>query len=180
MKKIFLLAVTIFLLAAGCQKPAANNSSGHATTTPPGGQVACTQDVMQCPDGTYVARVAPSCNFALCPTLNAGDGTPSKTGSGIEGTIKLGPTCPVQRVPEDPSCQDKPYISTVDVKTLGGRTVTSFSSNNFGAFKVDLPAGTYVLYPQMPTPLPRAPTQTVVVKANAYTAITIYYDTGIR
>ncbi len=26
----------------------------------------CTQDVKMCPDGSYVQRVAPSCNFAPC------------------------------------------------------------------------------------------------------------------
>ena len=32
--------------------------------TPP---VACTQDTKLCPDGSYVSRVAPSCEFAACP-----------------------------------------------------------------------------------------------------------------
>jgi len=27
----------------------------------------CTQDVKQCPDGSYVGRIAPSCEFAPCP-----------------------------------------------------------------------------------------------------------------
>ena len=29
--------------------------------------VACTMDVMECPDGTFVGRVAPDCEFAECP-----------------------------------------------------------------------------------------------------------------
>ena len=32
--------------------------------------VVCPADVKLCPDGSYVARVAPSCEFAQCPTLN--------------------------------------------------------------------------------------------------------------
>ena len=39
--------------------------SPTTTTTVP---VACTQDAMRCPDGTYVGRVPPSCNFAPCPS----------------------------------------------------------------------------------------------------------------
>ena len=31
------------------------------------GPVACTLDVQQCPDGSYVGRVAPNCEFAPCP-----------------------------------------------------------------------------------------------------------------
>ena len=29
--------------------------------------VVCTQDVKECPDGSFVSRVAPDCNFASCP-----------------------------------------------------------------------------------------------------------------
>lgn len=30
-------------------------------------KVACTQDAKLCPDGNYVSRVAPDCNFEPCP-----------------------------------------------------------------------------------------------------------------
>jgi hypothetical protein len=30
-------------------------------------QVFCTQDAMQCPDGSYVGRTDPNCEFAVCP-----------------------------------------------------------------------------------------------------------------
>ncbi|MEX0931208.1 MAG: hypothetical protein WDZ88_00495 [Candidatus Paceibacterota bacterium] len=33
-----------------------------------GEAVACTADARQCPDGSYVGRVAPSCEFAECPS----------------------------------------------------------------------------------------------------------------
>ena len=33
----------------------------------PGQNVVCTQDVQSCPDGSFVGRVPPSCNFAPCP-----------------------------------------------------------------------------------------------------------------
>lgn len=29
--------------------------------------VACTMDVMQCPDGSFVGRIPPSCEFDVCP-----------------------------------------------------------------------------------------------------------------
>ncbi|MBI4079253.1 MAG: hypothetical protein HY429_03065 [Candidatus Levybacteria bacterium] len=32
-------------------------------------QVACTQDAKQCPDGSYVSRIGPKCEFATCPTV---------------------------------------------------------------------------------------------------------------
>lgn len=33
-------------------------------------EVVCAMDVKQCPDGSYVGRVAPSCSFAPCPGDN--------------------------------------------------------------------------------------------------------------
>jgi len=34
---------------------------------PPAEQVMCTQDAKECPDGSYVARSGPNCEFAPCP-----------------------------------------------------------------------------------------------------------------
>lgn len=36
-----------------------------STSTQP---VACTMDAKQCPDGSFVGRVAPNCEFAACPS----------------------------------------------------------------------------------------------------------------
>jgi hypothetical protein len=38
------------------KSPRAGNSEG----------IACTADAMQCPDGSYVGRVPPTCDFAPC------------------------------------------------------------------------------------------------------------------
>jgi hypothetical protein len=43
--------------------------SPNATVAPtPTPNVYCTQDVFQCPDGSYVSRQPPACQFAPCPT----------------------------------------------------------------------------------------------------------------
>jgi len=36
------------------------------------GKVVCTQDAMECADGSFVGRVAPDCRFAPCPTTTSG------------------------------------------------------------------------------------------------------------
>lgn len=36
------------------------------------GKVVCTADAMECPDGSFVGRVAPECRFAPCPTTTSG------------------------------------------------------------------------------------------------------------
>lgn len=37
--------------------------------TPPNGGVACTMEAKQCPDGSYVSRTGPKCEFSACPEL---------------------------------------------------------------------------------------------------------------
>jgi hypothetical protein len=47
-------------------------------------QVFCTMDAKLCPDGSYVGRVAPSCEFAACP---ASTGAPTSTPA-IDGEVQ--------------------------------------------------------------------------------------------
>ncbi len=44
-----------------------NSFTQTATNNAPVNQVVCTQDAMQCPDGSYVGRTGPDCQFAACP-----------------------------------------------------------------------------------------------------------------
>lgn len=52
----------VALLAAGCQKVSVN---------PTPGQVACTMEAKLCPDGSYVARSGPNCEFTQCPEVKS-------------------------------------------------------------------------------------------------------------
>lgn len=45
-----------------------------------GNQVACTMDAKMCPDGSYVGRTGPNCEFAACP---------SGSGSSVNGTTSI-------------------------------------------------------------------------------------------
>ncbi len=98
-KKILIVLVVVLLLAAG----------GVLLWQYFGGQnvepIFCAADVKLCPDGSYVARVAPSCEFAACPELAA---------CTLEAKI-----CPdgssVGRVP--PSCEFAPCPGTSGWKT---------------------------------------------------------------
>lgn len=44
---------------------------GRPITDPVAEPVACTMDARQCPDGSYVGRIAPFCEFAECPALGS-------------------------------------------------------------------------------------------------------------
>ena len=46
--------------------------------------VACTADAKQCPDGSYVGRTGPNCEFEKCPAVTPEDeiDTPTSTPTG--------------------------------------------------------------------------------------------------
>jgi len=47
-------------------------TTGCGNITPIGNTpVACTMDAKMCPDGSYVGRIGPNCEFAKCPNVNA-------------------------------------------------------------------------------------------------------------
>lgn len=179
---MLVLLASVVVIAVGC---------GRATVVQPpsSGAVACTMEAQQCPDGSYVGRQGPMCEFAACPGASASPvppptikpTPPAERTSGIEGTIVLGPTCPVERFPQEPGCGVRPYQATVQVKTADGSTVvTEFTSDASGAFKVSLAPGTYMLVPEQGKVFPRAGTQEVAVAHNVFTHVTIQYDSGMR
>jgi hypothetical protein len=143
-----------------------------------GDQTVCTLEAKLCPDGSYVGRSGPKCEFVPCP----GTGPPQGE-SGISGIVLLGPTCPVMRDPPDPQCADKPFATHLVITTPDGAgVIKEFSSDADGKFKVNIPAGDYVVRSTADTNiLPRcASNGTVTVGARTYIDVTIYCDTGIR
>jgi hypothetical protein len=111
------------------------------------------------------------------------------SGSGIEGTVTLGPVCPVQS--DLLPCPDRPYqgATVVFVNALVAcpafncgevaRTVTDAA----GRYRVPLQVGAYTVVPQPSGtgvfPSPPAPV-TVSVPSGAYVTVDFAYDTGIR
>jgi hypothetical protein len=51
-----------------------NDGSTIATTTDETATIACTMDAKMCPDGSYVGRTGPKCQF-VCPTSPTEPGT---------------------------------------------------------------------------------------------------------
>ncbi len=137
------------------------------------GNTPCTQEAKLCPDGSYVGRTGPNCEFSACPD------SPASGGSGIFGTVLLGPTCPIQRIPPDPKCADKPYRATLAVMTPDRKTeVTRFTSNAAGEFRITLPPGQYTIASL--SSMPPTCTASFTVEANKFTNVNVSCDTGIR
>jgi hypothetical protein len=97
MKKITItLALFLLLIGAGC---ATKDSNGRVNTPPEG--VMCTQEAMECPDGSYVGRTGPNCEFAPCPNTATPqpDPTPSQQDNKNWKTITIGGVLSVQIPP---------------------------------------------------------------------------------
>lgn len=67
MKKIIVVALAILLLIGGVIWWMQNNEVSPVTGDD-NDAVACTMDAMLCPDGSYVGRTGPNCQF-VCPEL---------------------------------------------------------------------------------------------------------------
>ncbi len=143
---------------------------------------ACTKEAKICMDGSVVGRTGPNCEFAACPTASTtGNGGVLPYTTGVRGTVSLGPTCPVMRIPPDPQCADKPYAVAITVYRAGSRTPFIVGSSNVnGAFELPLPPGSYTLSAGSGTTLPHCAEVEVTVAARGYVSTTISCDTGIR
>jgi len=152
---------------------------------PPAGQ-ACTLEAKICPDGSAVGRTGPNCEFAPCPLPQATSTDQTGEGilpynSGVEGTVYLGPTCPVVRDPPDPECNDKPYATAILIYRTGATTPFVIgNSNEQGVFRFSLPPGSYTLIAKSGTTLPYCSETSVAVVPDEYTEAFISCDTGIR
>lgn len=115
---------------------------------------------------------------AVLLALGTASGAGRHLDSGIHGRVLYGPTCPVQRPGR--SCE-RPYRASIAIRREhAGTLVMRVRSGAGGRFTAYLAPGAYLLVPRNGRPYPRAHSQTVSVRRNAFTAVTIRYDSGIR
>jgi hypothetical protein len=107
MQKTWLAIFVVFLALAGGAVAYNQNKGGTLPSTPDnGGGVVCTMEAKLCPDGSYVGRTGPHCEFAACPTATSAASTSTVT---VEAKInqkieKLGVTIIPLEVLEDSRC----------------------------------------------------------------------------
>lgn len=103
---------------------------------------------------------------------------PRPRDSGVRGLVVIGPTCPVQRPGQ--SCV-RPYEAWISIRREpAGTVIARVRSAANGRFTVRLGVGRYLLEPRGGLPFPRAHPQTISVRRNRFTAVTIRFDSGIR
>jgi len=71
MNKLFTLIVTLSFIAVACTPSNVTPTPATPTPTQPKDDdlIACTQEAKQCPDGSYVGRTGPNCEFTACPEI---------------------------------------------------------------------------------------------------------------
>lgn len=99
----------------------------------------------------------------------------------VFGVVRAGPTCPVERFPPDPECEDQPVAGArLVVADADGKAVETLISDDDGRFHTRLPNGAYTLIPQpYDGLLGTAPEQDFLID-NGPVELLVGYDTGIR
>ena len=169
---------------AECPQSQATSTSGGVTVVGPGEH--CGGNIRfapVCASGYHCQLVISRPDTGgTCVADSSGGGGILPYKSGIEGSVLLGPTCPVMRDPPDPQCADRPYQTTVTVAHAGSpsQVFAQTQSAADGTFQVSLPPGEYVVDAKGGAMLPRCAQTPVTVGASAYAHITVSCDTGIR
>jgi hypothetical protein len=110
----------------------------------------------------------------------AARGPSSSDGSGIRGTVLLGPTCPVETL-ESP-CPDRP-LADVEIRVLrGSDVVATVRSDGEGRFAVALDPGRYEVQAVVEEGGPgmSAKPVDVVVTSGVFNDVNVPVDSGIR
>lgn len=148
--------------------------------------IACTEEAKLCPDGSYVGRTGPNCEFTPCPEENddGTDGGLFKTTGTIMGKVTIGPLCPVEpcSVPTPDIYLNRQIILTPRGGDRSENLPFSIKLNSDGTFQDEIPEGNYELtltdcqFLGCEHSLPKL----ITIKANQTLTINVDIDTGIR
>ncbi len=110
---------------------------------------------------------------------------PGEGGPWIAGRASAGPVCPVERIPPDPACADRPVGGAVIVvRSSAGAEVARATTATDGTFLVGVPGGgAWTVVPQPVRGLLGTAAAVVVRVGDApssWAAVNVAYDTGIR
>jgi hypothetical protein len=101
-------------------------------------------------------------------------------GTGIQGRVLAGPTCPVVSV-NDPSCDDRPVAgATIVILDARGTEIARIVTDVNGNYAVTLPSGPYTIEPQPVEGFMRVADPIPVTVGNGIASVDISFDTGIR
>lgn len=170
--KNILFLIGGFLLLA-CIALVAFNTFSNSESGPGYINTQCTADAMMCPDGSYVGRTGPNCEF-VCPAE-------VKDQASVHGEVLLSPVCPVERIPPDPNCTAKPYQTTVTaIEKKTNLIISQTKTNTKGEYFFTLPAGDYMIRAESGAIFPQCEDGVIAITEGSDIVLNISCDTGIR
>lgn len=169
-KYLFIASLFALLTTVGATVSYKINQ-GNITSQQP---IACTQEAMQCPDGSYVGRQGPKCEFDECPVTALGT---------IKGKADIGPICPVEQ-PDTPCPVPPEAYTSREVILYLQDGVTEIKRMHFladGTYSFQVSPGTYVInIPRQGVGGSGNLPKTLVVKSGEVIEFNFSIDTGIR
>ncbi len=133
--------------------------------------------VRRVPVGLLIGAVAALLLFAC-----GGAGSTAPPDSGIQGSVVLGPTCPVEQV--GVPCPDQPVAANITATAVGsGQILKHGRSSADGSFRIPLRPGRYLVAAQPiggQAGVGASAPQIVSVTAHQFAPVTIRIDSGIR
>jgi len=124
--------------------------------------------------GVWLAAIVLASVLTAC----GGGGPPPDTG--VEGTVTMGPMCPVVQVGQE--CPDAPYPAKLTVVLASGKIVARALAADDGSYRIALQAGDYLLQAEPPDggPFPASAGYPFSVLAGTWTRLDVTLDSGIR
>ena len=121
---------------------------------------------------TVALSIAVSFALVACAKSSAG-GT-----SGVEGTVRMSPTCPVEHMGSP--CV-KAWVGTVQATDMSGNVVATTQTDTSGAFRLALDPGTYLVRAETSgQTMPRGIPVQVTIRSGSFAHVVLQVDTGIR
>jgi hypothetical protein len=116
---------------------------------------------------------------AGCGSSDTAPGVGGSEGSGIEGTVTVGPTCPGPSIVNDARDCTEPLAADVRiVDDSTGQEAAQTSSDSEGHFRVDLRPGRYAI--AVPGNAGLAEPVQVKVQPGRYSEADVLIDSGVR
>jgi hypothetical protein len=118
--------------------------------------------------------------LVLAGVLAACGGGEPPADTGVEGTVTMGPMCPVVQAGQD--CPDAPYAAKLTVMLATGKIVARASAAEDGSYRIPLEAGDYLLQAGASNggPFPASAGYPFSVIVGAWTRLDVTLDSGIR
>ncbi|MES2088122.1 MAG: carboxypeptidase-like regulatory domain-containing protein [Patescibacteria group bacterium] len=147
MKKIIIIILFILVVAGAGIFLWQRGSLWQATNPEP---VMCTMEAKLCPDGSYVGRSGPKCEFAKCPVTTSGNFTKGELTLGVgeskkidDLTIKINKVLEDSRCPSDVQCIQAGTVRLETLLTLPDSTESAVFSLNakqqlYGSYLISL------------------------------------------